>query len=73
MSNLKPLILWVHGPSPNPVKVAICLEELGLPYEAKTIADVKAKPFTDLNPNGRAPALQDPNTGVVLWEVSPFN
>ena len=25
-------------------------------------------PFTDVNPNGRVPAIHDPNTGVTLWE-----
>jgi len=29
---------------------------------------VKDKPFTDINPNGRVPAIEDPNTGVTLWE-----
>lgn len=24
--------------------------------------------YTDINPNGRLPAIQDPNTGVTLWE-----
>ena len=25
-------------------------------------------PFTDVNPNGRVPAIHDPNTDVTLWE-----
>lgn len=41
-----------------------------MPYEIKSIKfdEIKKKPFTDLNPNGRVPAIEDPNTGVTLWE-----
>jgi glutathione S-transferase len=44
--------------------------ELGIPYEIKAIgfAEVKQEPFLSLNPNGRMPAIEDPNTGLVLWE-----
>ena len=35
------------------MKVAIFLEELGIPYEMKNVEDVKGEPFTKLNPNGR--------------------
>jgi glutathione S-transferase len=46
------------------------LEELGVPYELKSFKfdDVKKKPFTDINPNGRVPAIEDPNTDLTLWE-----
>ncbi|KAI0206912.1 glutathione S-transferase II [Astrocystis sublimbata] len=30
--------------------------------------NMKKKPFIDLNPNGRCPAIEDPNTDLVLWE-----
>lgn len=45
-------------------------EELGLNYEIKSFRfdDVKKKPFIDINPNGRVPAIEDPNTGLTLWE-----
>ena len=68
----KPIILYGHGPTPNPVKVAIVLEELGVPYEVKEAADAKAEPFISLNPNGRLPAIEDPNTGFALFEVPTF-
>lgn len=55
---------------PNPWKVAIILEELQIPYETKFLemADLKKPSFEKLNPNGRVPAIDDPNTGAVLWE-----
>lgn len=52
-------------PTPNGVKVAIALEEMGLPYEAHRVSlsdtDVKSPEFTALNPNGKIPAIIDPN------------
>ncbi|KAL8917292.1 MAG: hypothetical protein Q9172_005918 [Xanthocarpia lactea] len=53
------------------VQVAIILTELSLSFETVAIWDateLKKPPFTEINPNGRAPAIKDPNTGVVLWE-----
>lgn len=44
---------------------------LGLPYEAIPIPfpEVKNPKYLDaINLNGRMPALQDPNTGITLWE-----
>lgn len=51
------------------------LEELGLNYEIKSFRfdDVKKKPFIDVNPNGRVPAIEDPNTGLTLWESGAIN
>ncbi|KAI1299918.1 glutathione S-transferase [Xylaria venustula] len=68
-SSLKPLKAYgIAGP--NPPKVIIVLEELGLPYEAAPIAfaDVKKPEFLAINPNGRMPAIYDPNTDLTLWE-----
>jgi glutathione S-transferase len=70
-SAMKPITLYTHATGPNPWKVAIILSELGLSYEeifAKDMADLKKKPYTDINPNGRVPAIIDPNTGITLWE-----
>lgn len=69
--SLKSLILNVNGSTPNPVKVAILLEELGLPYEAKITPydTIKSEPYVSLNPNGRLPALKDPNNNdLALFE-----
>ncbi|OHW91228.1 glutathione s-transferase [Colletotrichum incanum] len=73
-ANLKPLLLHAHATGPNPYKVAILLEHLGIPYNVKLwtfAADshgVKGPDFLAINPNGRVPALQDPNTNVTSWE-----
>jgi GST-like protein len=52
-------------PTPNGVKVSIMLEEIGLPYEPHTIDIGKNETFTpeflSLNPNGKIPAIIDPD------------
>ncbi|MGC1302468.1 MAG: glutathione S-transferase N-terminal domain-containing protein [Caulobacteraceae bacterium] len=52
-------------PTPNGVKISIALEEIGLPYEPHTI-DIGANEtwtpeFLSLNPNGKIPAIIDPD------------
>lgn len=67
------MLIWVGcSQGPNPWKVAVILEELGLPYktEFREFEELKKEPFLSLNPNGRVPAIEDPNTGLVLAEVS---
>ncbi|QKX63223.1 uncharacterized protein TRUGW13939_10392 [Talaromyces rugulosus] len=68
--SLKPLTLWGHAGTPNPWKFAMILEELNVQYERKFIdfADLKKEPFESINPNGRLPAIEDPNTGISVWE-----
>jgi GST-like protein len=52
-------------PTPNGVKVSIMLEEIGLPYEPHTINigqnETWGPEFLSLNPNGKIPAILDPN------------
>tara|TARA_R110002020_G_scaffold266483_40_gene481539 strand:+ start:331 stop:1035 length:705 start_codon:yes stop_codon:yes gene_type:complete len=52
-------------PTPNGVKVSIALEETGVPYEAHTVAIGKDETWTPeflaLNPNGKIPAIIDPD------------
>ncbi|KAG1647850.1 Disulfide-bond oxidoreductase YfcG [Nymphon striatum] len=52
-------------PTPNGVKVAIALEEMGIPYEAHKVTlsdvDVRSTEFLSLNPNNKIPAIVDPN------------
>jgi GST-like protein len=51
--------------TPNGVKISIALEEIGLPYEVHLVDILKnenATPeFLSLNPNGKIPAIIDPN------------
>ena len=64
------------APTPNGVKAGIMLEETGLPYEAHRI-DIMASEshdpaFLALNPNGKIPAIYDPDgpggKALALWE-----
>jgi GSH-dependent disulfide-bond oxidoreductase len=52
-------------PTPNGVKVSIMLEEIGLPYEPHLVDfaknDQQTPEFRSLNPNGKIPAIIDPN------------
>jgi GST-like protein len=52
-------------PTPNGVKVSIMLEEIGLAYEPHTIDIGKNETWTpeflSLNPNGKIPAIIDPD------------
>jgi glutathione S-transferase len=68
--SLKPITLWGHDSGPNAWKVAMILEELNVPYTHKMIEfpDMKKEPYESINPNGRVPAIEDPNTGITLWE-----
>lgn len=52
-------------PTPNGVKVSIMLEEIGLPYEPHLVDfgknDQLTPEFRSLNPNGKIPAIIDPD------------
>jgi GST-like protein len=52
-------------PTPNGVKVSIMLEEIDLPYEPHLVDISKNESWTteflSLNPNGKIPAIIDPN------------
>jgi GST-like protein len=61
------LKLYYH-PSPNPLKVALYLEESGLPYELVPVDTRKGEQhtaaFRAINPNGKTPALTDGDVSV---------
>jgi glutathione S-transferase len=68
-SSLKPIVIYgKHGP--NPPKVRMLAEEIGLPYDLKDIqfSDLKGAEFLAVNPNGRMPAIHDPNEDFTIWE-----
>jgi GST-like protein len=55
------------SPTPNGYKITILLEELGLPYTVHAIdlsSGAQKEPwFTEINPNGRIPAIVDRGNG----------
>lgn len=55
------------APTPNGWKISIALEEMGLPYNIKSIDlgknEQKSPEYTALNPNGRIPTLVDGDNG----------
>ncbi|GFF49114.1 glutathione S-transferase 2 [Aspergillus lentulus] len=74
---MAPFTLYTHaGPGPNPVKVAMALEHLGLDYDCVPLefgegkGTVKDPEYTSrVNPNGRVPALIDhSNNNFTVFE-----
>jgi GST-like protein len=72
-----PDVLQLYSfPTPNGVKISIALEEMGLPYETHTVNIGKNESWTpeflSLNPNGKIPAIIDPDgpggKPIGLWE-----
>ncbi len=62
------MIRFYYNLSPNPMKVALCLEELGLPYEPVPVDTRKGDQFdaayAAVNPNAKVPAIVDGETTV---------
>ncbi|KVD94541.1 glutathione S-transferase [Burkholderia stagnalis] len=62
------MIQFYYHPSPNPAKVALFLEESGLPYELVPVDTRKgeqhADAFTAINPNAKTPAIVDGDATV---------
>ncbi len=58
------MIRFYFHPTPNPAKVALMLEETGLPYEVVPVdtsrGEQHAPAFRAVNPNGKVPAIVDP-------------
>ncbi|WP_066819103.1 glutathione S-transferase family protein [Sphingomonas mali] len=57
------MIRFYFHPTPNPLKVALLLEELGLDYEVVPVDTSKGEQhlpsFRAVNPNGKVPAIVD--------------
>ncbi|KAL1606538.1 Transcriptional regulator ure2 [Paraconiothyrium brasiliense] len=68
--SIQPIELWGHWGAPNPWKVCMVLEELRLQYKVhyKELTETKTEDYLEINPNGRLPAIKDPNSGLTLWE-----
>ncbi len=62
------MIRFFYNLSPNPMKVALCLEELGLAYEPVPVDTRKGEQFdpayAGVNPNAKVPAIVDGATTV---------
>jgi GST-like protein len=64
------MLTFHYSLAPNPMKVALFLEEAGLPYEARPVDTRKgeqhAPAFTALNPNAKVPVIED--DGVTVFD-----
>jgi GST-like protein len=61
-----------YFPSPNGLKIAIMLEECGLPYQVVTVDIGSGEQFRPeylaLNPNNKIPTIVDRQTGISVFE-----
>jgi GST-like protein len=64
------MITFYYNLAPNPTKVALCLEEMGLPYNLVPVDTRKgeqhAPAFLALNPNAKVPVIVD--DGVTVFD-----
>ncbi len=62
------MIKFYYSPAPNPLKVAMFLEEAGLPYEMIPVdtrkGDQFSPEFLSLNPNAKVPVIVDGDVRV---------
>jgi GST-like protein len=62
------MIKFYYNLAPNPTKVALCLEEMELPYELVPVDTRKAEQHTPaflaINPNAKVPAIVDGDATV---------
>jgi GSH-dependent disulfide-bond oxidoreductase len=62
------MIKFYYNLAPNPTKVALCLEEMGLPYELVPVDTRKGEQHTPaflaVNPNAKVPAIVDGDATV---------
>lgn len=64
------MLQFYFHPSPNPLKVALLLEELETPFELSSVDTFKGEQHTPayrkINPNGKVPAIVD--DGVTVFD-----
>ncbi|HLZ66847.1 MAG TPA: glutathione S-transferase N-terminal domain-containing protein [Aliidongia sp.] len=64
------MLKFYFHPSPNPMKVALLLEELGTPFELVAVDTFKGEQhgaeFRKVNPNAKVPAIVD--DGVTMFD-----
>ncbi|MGH1359468.1 MAG: glutathione S-transferase family protein [Burkholderiaceae bacterium] len=71
------MIKFYYNTAPNPIKVALALEEMGLAYETvpvdSRLGDQHTEAFKAINPNAKVPVLVDDGTtifdsnAILLW------
>jgi GST-like protein len=71
------MITFHYNLAPNPMKVALLLEELGLPYDPRPVDTRKGEQHTEafkaLNPNAKVPVIVDDgvtvfdSNAILLW------
>ena len=76
------MLKFYFHPSPNPAKVALLLEELGVAYEAVPVDTRKGEQFSQsflaINPNGKTPAMTDgpaklfDSTAILLYLTQKY-
>jgi GST-like protein len=66
------VITFYYSLAPNPMKVALFLEEAGLPYELRPVDTRKGEQhqpdFLAVNPNAKVPAIIDHETGARVFD-----
>lgn len=66
------MIQFYFHPSPNPMKVALFLEEAGLPYEVVPVDTRKGEQhlpaFLKINPNAKTPAIVDVDVDAMVFD-----
>jgi GST-like protein len=66
----KRMLKFYYNTGPNPMKVALCLEEMGLAYEPIPIDTRKGEQhsssYLEINPNAKAPSIVD--EGNVIFD-----
>lgn len=66
------MIKFYFHPSPNPMKIALFLEESGIPYEVVPVDTRRGEQFSPaflaINPNGKTPAIVDTETGGAVFD-----
>jgi len=66
------MIKFYYHPSPNPAKIALFLEESGLPYELVPVDTQKGEQhgaaYLAINPNAKTPAIVDEDTGAIVFD-----
>ncbi|KAF3913813.1 Glutathione-S-transferase [Orbilia brochopaga] len=78
-TSLKPITVYAHkGRAPNPPKVFILLDLLNIPWtlvekdmkhDPNDPKSIKHDSYLAINPNGRIPAIVDPNQNdIAVWE-----